>query len=167
MDYSPPGSSVHGILQARILESVAISFTGDFPDPGMEPGSPALAGRLFTTEPPGKPICFLAEAKLKKTGWWVPVCTGDLSWGWTAAPSPSSSPTPSSYLLPFQGPCWWPIPTWSAAHFELHMRILYLKELLGKFLCFSKFQSLRKTSGEVRKTRKDSIILLREWKLCK
>ena len=26
MDYSPPGSSVHGILQARILEWVAISF---------------------------------------------------------------------------------------------------------------------------------------------
>ena len=27
MDYSPPGSSVHGILQARILEWVAISFS--------------------------------------------------------------------------------------------------------------------------------------------
>ena len=28
---------------------------GDLPDPGMEPASPALAGRFFTTEPPGKP----------------------------------------------------------------------------------------------------------------
>ena len=27
----------------------------DLPDPGIEPMSPALAGRLFTTEPPGKP----------------------------------------------------------------------------------------------------------------
>ena len=27
MDYSPPGSSVHGILQARILESVAIFYS--------------------------------------------------------------------------------------------------------------------------------------------
>ena len=27
MDYSPPGSSVHGILQARILEWIAISFS--------------------------------------------------------------------------------------------------------------------------------------------
>ena len=27
MDYSPPGSSVHGILQARILEWVALSFS--------------------------------------------------------------------------------------------------------------------------------------------
>ena len=30
MDYSPPGSTVHGILQARILEWVAISFSRDF-----------------------------------------------------------------------------------------------------------------------------------------
>ena len=28
---------------------------GDLPDPGIEPASPALAGELFTTEPPGKP----------------------------------------------------------------------------------------------------------------
>ena len=28
---------------------------GDPPDPGTEPSSPELAGRFFTTEPPGKP----------------------------------------------------------------------------------------------------------------
>ena len=56
MDCSPPGSSVHGISQARILEWVAISFSRDLPDPGIEPMSPALAGRFFTTEPPGKPL---------------------------------------------------------------------------------------------------------------
>ena len=28
----------------------------DLPDPGIEPASPALAGRFFTTEPPGKPL---------------------------------------------------------------------------------------------------------------
>ena len=53
MDYSPPGSSVHGILQARILEWVASpSPPGDLPNPGIEPTSlrsPALAGRFFTT----------------------------------------------------------------------------------------------------------------------
>ena len=48
MDCSPPGSSVHGILQARILEWVANPFSGDLPNPGIEPGSPALAGRFFT-----------------------------------------------------------------------------------------------------------------------
>ena len=29
---------------------------GDIPDPEIEPMSPALAGRFFTTEPPGKPL---------------------------------------------------------------------------------------------------------------
>ena len=54
MDYSPPGSSVHGISQARTLEWIAISFPspGDLPDPGTELRSPALAGRFFTTESP-------------------------------------------------------------------------------------------------------------------
>ena len=37
MDCSPPGSSIHGILQVRILEWVAISFSGDLPNPGIEP----------------------------------------------------------------------------------------------------------------------------------
>ena len=49
MDCGPPHSSVHGISQARILEWVAISFSRDIPDPGIEPTSPALAGRFFTT----------------------------------------------------------------------------------------------------------------------
>ena len=35
MDYSPPGTSVHGILQARILEP--FPPPGDLPDPGIEP----------------------------------------------------------------------------------------------------------------------------------
>ena len=38
MDFSPPGSSVHGILQARILKWIAILRSpGDLPDPGIEP----------------------------------------------------------------------------------------------------------------------------------
>ena len=41
MDCSPPGSSVHGILQARILEWLSCSPVGDLPDPGIEPTSPA------------------------------------------------------------------------------------------------------------------------------
>ena len=42
MDCSLPGSSVHGILQVRILDWVAIPFPGNLPDPGIEPGSPTL-----------------------------------------------------------------------------------------------------------------------------
>ena len=52
VDRSPPGSSVHGILQARILSGLPCPPPGDFPDPGIEPTSlmsPALAGRFFTT----------------------------------------------------------------------------------------------------------------------
>ena len=56
MDYSPPDSFVHGILQARILEWVAISFSRGSSDPEIEPMSPALAGGLLATEPLGKPL---------------------------------------------------------------------------------------------------------------
>ena len=47
LDYSPPGSSVHEILQARILEWVAISSPGDLPDAGTERASPALQVESF------------------------------------------------------------------------------------------------------------------------
>ena len=54
---SPPDSSVHGILQARILEWVAISSSRGSSNPGiqpMSPPSPARAGRFLTTVPPEK-----------------------------------------------------------------------------------------------------------------
>ena len=47
-------SSVHGILQARILEWAAIFFSRDLPNPGIEPGSPALQADSLPSEPPGK-----------------------------------------------------------------------------------------------------------------
>ena len=40
VDCSLPGFSVHGILQARILEWVTISFSGDLPDQGLNLGLP-------------------------------------------------------------------------------------------------------------------------------
>ena len=52
MDCSLPGSSVHGILQARILESVAMTSSKGSFQPRVEPRSlmsPAVAGRFFTT----------------------------------------------------------------------------------------------------------------------
>ena len=54
MDCSPPGSSVHGILQARILDWVAIPSPGDLPDPGIKPKPPALQAGSLLPEPPGK-----------------------------------------------------------------------------------------------------------------
>ena len=41
LDYSPLGSSIHGIFLARMLELVAISSPEDLPDPVMELASPA------------------------------------------------------------------------------------------------------------------------------
>ena len=66
---SPPGSSVHGILQARILEWLPCPPPGDFPNLGIEPvslTSPMLAGRFFTTSatweaPPFPYMCTLSQ----------------------------------------------------------------------------------------------------------
>ena len=58
MDGSPPGSSVHGIFQARILDFVAIcSSRGSSRsrDQTRIFCISCTAGRLFTAEPPGKP----------------------------------------------------------------------------------------------------------------
>ena len=54
MDCSLPGSSVHGILQARILGWVAIPFSGDLLDPGIELGFPVLQKDSLSSEPSGK-----------------------------------------------------------------------------------------------------------------
>ena len=75
MDSSLPGSSVHGILQARILEWVTTSTPGDLPNPGIEPVSlvsSVLAGGFFTTAPPGNSwysssYCYHGVAKESKT----------------------------------------------------------------------------------------------------
>ena len=47
--------TVHGILQARILEWVAIPFSWDLPNPGINPTSPTLQTDSLPSEPPGKP----------------------------------------------------------------------------------------------------------------
>ena len=54
MDCSLPGSSVHGILQARVLEWGACPSSGDLPNPGIDPRSPTLQDSLLP-EPAGKP----------------------------------------------------------------------------------------------------------------
>ena len=49
--FDPPGSSVHGILQARIFGWVPCPLPGDLPDPEIQPTSltsPALAVGFFT-----------------------------------------------------------------------------------------------------------------------
>ena len=54
MDYTPPDSSVPGIFFSQEHWSrLPFLPPGHFPDPGIEPLSPALAGKFFTSEPPG------------------------------------------------------------------------------------------------------------------
>ena len=52
-ELQPPGSSVHGILQARILQWVSFPSPVDLPDPGIETRSPALQADSLWSEPPG------------------------------------------------------------------------------------------------------------------
>ena len=62
LDCSPPGSSVHGILQARILEWITMpsSRRSSKPrDQTRDSCSSCTAGRFFTAEPPGKPITWI------------------------------------------------------------------------------------------------------------
>ena len=55
MDCNLPGSSVHGISQARILERVAISYYREYPRTRHRTLVSCIASRFFITEPVGKP----------------------------------------------------------------------------------------------------------------
>ena len=55
MDCSLPGSSVHGILQARMLACHFLLQQMNLSDPGIKPKSPALQMNSLPSEPPGKP----------------------------------------------------------------------------------------------------------------
>ena len=76
---SPPGSSVHGIFQARILEWVASSFFGGFSQPRDKTRFSCVfcfAGEFFAPGPPGKPKqvflidLFFLRVFPKLTTWW-------------------------------------------------------------------------------------------------
>ena len=53
MDYSQPGSSIHGIIQATILEWVAISFSRRSSQTGGWTRISSTVGRCLPSEPPG------------------------------------------------------------------------------------------------------------------
>ena len=66
-DCSPPSPSVNGIFQARILEGVAVSYSRDLSNPGIEPESLVTlssTGGFLTTEPPTK-IHLLVEEEFR------------------------------------------------------------------------------------------------------
>ena len=112
MDCSPPGSSVYGILQKRILEWVAMPSFRDIPSPGIEPASlmsPALAGRFFTT-------CITWETHiLLFSSVQLLSCVWLFATPWTAAHQASLSITNSWSLLNSCPLSWWWHPTISSS----------------------------------------------------
>ena len=68
MDCSPPGSSVHGILQARIVEWVAISSSRGSSKPRDRTQVSHMAGRFLISEPPGtlRRQCLLEVAGIEE-----------------------------------------------------------------------------------------------------
>ena len=72
MECSLPGSSVHGILQARILEWVAISSSRGSSQPRdttAAPATPVLQVDYLHTEPPGKPPLYHITSQAPEFEW--------------------------------------------------------------------------------------------------
>ena len=62
-DCDPMDYTIHGILQARILEGVAVPLSRGSSQPGIKPKSPALQVDSLPAEPPGKLYTFHVSVK--------------------------------------------------------------------------------------------------------
>jgi len=89
-DCSPPGSSVHGVFQTRVLERIAISSSGDLPDPGIKSLSPVSL--LYLLSHQGSPrvtmwymVQSLSHVRLQQSHTWADVQT-KLIWKDTRTP---------------------------------------------------------------------------------
>ena len=83
MDYNQPGSSVHGILQPRMLRWVAIPFSRGSSPPRKRARSPELQADSLPSEPPGKPtslICRSIMETLLKCMVWDSFSDKHLKW---------------------------------------------------------------------------------------
>ena len=104
IDCSPPGSSVHGILQARILEWVAFPPPGDLPNPGMEPGHFHCRQILYCLSHNWK--CQLLEIFCRRRKWKLRdslgLAQGHHSWS-PSSPRPVARPTAPTPLPSPQG----------------------------------------------------------------
>ena len=66
IDRNPPGSSVHEVLQARILEWIPLPSPVDLPDLGIKPGSPALQADSLLSEHMYTSFCLYNLCKFSK-----------------------------------------------------------------------------------------------------
>ena len=80
MDCSPPGSSIHGVLQARILSGLPFASPGHHPNSGIDPGSPALQADSLPSEPPQNGFAVLKISSAPSTHTTLPstLATTDL-----------------------------------------------------------------------------------------
>ena len=117
MDCSPPGSSVHGIFQARKLEWEAMSSSRGSSQPRDRTwvsSVSCIAGGFFTTEPPEKLSVGLGSAKVTQGQCWVtsfglpqgwgPVSSSPCSWrhrkvAWRHKPETTSPRSESGFYL--------------------------------------------------------------------
>ena len=95
MACSPPGSPVHGISQARILECIAISFSMGSSWPRGRGHISCTAGRFFTTEPPEKP-----DKNIQSVSSVAQSCLTLRPHGLQHARPPCPSPTPGAHPNP-------------------------------------------------------------------
>ena len=70
MDYSPPASSIHGILQARIMEWVAIPFSRGSSQPRDQTQVSHMAGRFFIIWATREALQYKIKSLKKKKGQW-------------------------------------------------------------------------------------------------
>ena len=88
IDFSPPGSSFHGILQARILEWVAISFSRGSFQPRDRAQVSHVPGRLYRLSHQGSlRLSLNCQQGNKQNGGWR-ICLQDDSPTWLASPCP-------------------------------------------------------------------------------
>ena len=126
MACSLPGSSIHGIFQARILEWLPFPSPGDLPHLGIEAGSPTLQADALPSEPPGKPTWRPPSLEAKN----VAMAAPGLPWG-------KSYPilVPSAQNLSIT---WYVLPT---SHFPQsgpapkRLRFTFKSKLPNIFLC--------------------------------
>ena len=64
-DYSPPGSPSMEFSRQEYWSELSFPTSEDLPDPGIEPGSPALQADFLPSEPVGKPFMEAGKSKIK------------------------------------------------------------------------------------------------------
>ena len=130
MGGSNPGSSVHGFSRQEYWSGLPFPPPGDLPDPGTEPSPPALAGGIFTTEPPGKSRCCVLNCLRLSVTPWTEAHQGPLSMEfsrqeyWSGLPFPS--PGVQVGIIPPQGlnSCLLCLLHWQVDFFFLALRYL-------------------------------------------